>query len=349
MTVYDLAIVGGGMFGCLAGDEAARRHPDWNMLLLDRSGPAAGATGWSLAADIPFALTPAHRDLIEECERQWRRLAGEPAASLARGIRIVYVTGQDRLPALQAQLGERKLREASPAEMDTVRRMLPDVRIGAHELVVTHDEPGSVLPSREFVRELLRAGPMKASTRLATPHHVTAVRGGEPWYELACESGDLWRARRVILATGPWRLPHLPATPAPFTRSVVKRVAALRVALPVRAGDPIVFFPEDDLYVLPSTDGTAMVSFNRRCWGQDPDLLDGSLEEADRRSGVAVLAARCTAAAGRVVGGQAFCDRYTDDRLPYVWRAPRLAAMLAGSGSGVRLAPGMAARAVSAL
>ncbi|MEV4580454.1 FAD-dependent oxidoreductase [Nonomuraea jabiensis] len=174
------------------------------------------------------------------------------------------------------------------------------------------------------------------------------MREGVAGYELKGDDRETWRARRVILATGPWPLPALPE-PVP-TR--IKRVAALKAELPVRPGDPIVFFPEDDLFFLPGTDGTAMISFDRGCWDQDPADVDGSLDDGDLRIGLAAVRARSTAAASAVIGGQAFCDRYTGDRLPYVWNSagsPGLAAIMAGSGSGIRLAPGLAARAVSAV
>ncbi|MEV4580453.1 FAD-dependent oxidoreductase [Nonomuraea jabiensis] len=173
-TVFDLAIVGGEIFGCLAGDEAARRHPEWRVLLLDRCAPAAGATGWSLAADIPFGLSPAHHRLIAESERQWGRLAGSRAAGLVRRLPILYVVGRDRLPALQEQLGRRRLRQADAAEFEPVRRMLPDVTIREHEILVTHDEPGAVLPPREFVAELIGSGPMAANTSLRSDRCVAA-------------------------------------------------------------------------------------------------------------------------------------------------------------------------------
>jgi glycine/D-amino acid oxidase-like deaminating enzyme len=131
-----------------------------------------------------------------------------------------------------------------------------------------------------------------------------------------------------------------------------KRVAALHVPVPVGPDDPLVYFVDDDLFLLPLAHGSALASFYRDEWDTDPDSVDGRPSEGDLRAGAEVLRRRSRAAAEAVTGGRAFCDLYTEQRLPVVTRDPALpglAAIRGGSGSGVRLAPALAEEALHAV
>ncbi|MBV2153290.1 FAD-binding oxidoreductase [Kitasatospora sp. SUK 42] len=347
----DLAIVGGGVLGCLAADEAARRHPEWTTAVLDSRAPGSGATSWSAAADFPLAATDGHRELVRASDDYWREAVGSPISRLVRRVPMIYVTARDRLAALEGRVVDRGLRPANRSELRRMAEILPDMVLVPDEVVVTHDEPGSVLPARAFVEALLTTGPAARTTEVHPGQHVLDIESADGVYRLRTP-GVRWEARRVILAVGPWEAPAVNgrAVAAPPTR--VKRVAALRSRLPVRVGDPLVYFLDDDLFVLPVARGVALISFYRDVWDVAPHGMDGSVDGSDLEEGLRALSARSRLAAEGVVGGQAFCDRYTEQRLPFVWTTgelPGLAAVLAGSGSGVRLGPGLARRAVHAV
>jgi glycine/D-amino acid oxidase-like deaminating enzyme len=79
--------------------------------------------------------------------------------------------------------------------------------------------------------------------------------------------------------------------------------------------------------------------------------MDGRANEEDLRCGTDAVRRRSPAAADAVTGGRAFCDGYAPNRLPVVTPHPDhpgLVSIRGGSGSGVRLAPALAAEALRA-
>ncbi|WP_461003125.1 ArsO family NAD(P)H-dependent flavin-containing monooxygenase [Streptomonospora sediminis] len=73
-------------------------------------------------------------------------------------------------------------------------------------------QPGREFPSAAHVADYLTAYEQRYGLPVHRPVRVRAVRGDSGG--LAVESGSgVWRARRVISATGTWRAPYVPAYP----------------------------------------------------------------------------------------------------------------------------------------
>ena len=359
----DLAVVGGGVIGSFVAHEALRQRPDWRVLLLERSTIGAGATGWSAGVSFPLAATPRHRDLVRGSAAGYAALRGTPAGHFLRPVPMIYVVSRPNRDAVLARLVDVVPRPLTAAERARVTEILPDLSLGTDDELLTHDGHGFAVRARPLAETLtgfsrppaLRAHPPwdaaeRAEVQLG--QRVTAIDGVGDGYRLVTSHSG-FTARRVVLASGPWSTPTIrpvPLPPAPGSRR--KRIAALHARLPVRPGDPLVYFVDDDLFILPLTSGAALVSFYREVWDTDPDVADGRPDAADLRAGTAALARRSAAAAAAVTGGRAFCDLYTDHRVPVVTTDPALpglAAVRGGSGSGVRLAPALAAEAVAAV
>jgi D-arginine dehydrogenase len=342
----DLAIIGGGVAGCFTAHLAIRSHPDWRVVLLERESIGAGATGWSAGVSFPLASTPGHRDLVRASAVGYAELDEAAAQRCIRPVRMIYVVPRDREAALRSRLVDAAPRPATGEEVGRVARMLPDLRLGADEVLVTHDGHGFAVDARTLA-ETLAAG-----AEVLPGRTVMAVERRGDAYQVLTKAEE-WSARRVVMASGPWRPPAVHPVPLPEPPDARrKRVAAVHVALPVGPGDPLVYFLEDDLFILPLSAGAALASFYRDEWDTDPDTLDGRPSPEDLRTGTAVLRGRSAAAAAAVTGGRAFCDLYTEHRLPVVIRDPALpglAAIRGGSGSGVRLAPALAAEALRAV
>ncbi|MQA25160.1 MAG: FAD-dependent oxidoreductase [Micromonosporaceae bacterium] len=357
----DLAVVGGGVIGCFAAYQAVRAHPDWRVVLLERVAIGAGATGWSAGACFPLAATAAHRALVRDSAASYAALAGTAAHQFVRPVQMIYVAGPDRLAGLQERVVDAALRPVSDSERGAVARMLPGVRLAAGEELVTHDGHGFAVHARALAEGLAAEFAERAEIQLGQA--VGAVEADGDGYRLLAD-GVTWSARRVVVASGPWALPTVRPLPGPGPGAGQraswpepagarrKRVAALYTRLPVTLDDPLVYFLDDDLFVLPLCVGSALVSFYRDEWDTDPDAVDGRADDADLRAGIAALHGRSAAAAEAVTGGRAFCDLYTEHRLPMVSADPAmpgLAAVRGGCGFGVRLAPALAGAALRAV
>lgn len=343
----DLAIVGGGVIGCFSAYQAVRSNPQWHVVLVERSAIGAGATGWSAGVSFPLAATPGHRELVRASAAGYAALRGTAADRFIRPVRMIYVVRRDRAEALADRLVDATPRPVTGGEHGAVARMLPGLRLAGDECLLTHDGHGFVVAARPLAEALLAA--TGRAVRVERGRAVTAVERHGDGYRLLTGDGG-WSARRVVLACGPWETPAVHPVPLPEPPGARrKRIAALHVRLPVLEVDPVVYFVDDDLFVLPLAAGEALVSFYRDEWDTDPDTVDGRPDDADLRAGTEALRRRSVPAAAAVTGGRAFCDLYTEHRLPVVRHdpaVPRLAAVRGGSGSGVRLAPALAERAL---
>jgi D-arginine dehydrogenase len=343
----DLAVVGGGVIGCFVAYQAARSHPDWRVMLLERSTIGAGATAWSAGVSFPLGATPRHQQLVRASAAEYAALPGTLTQRFLRPVQMIYVVGRDGLDALRDRVVDVELRDTTSAQRQQVARMIPDIQLAAGEEMVTHDGHGFAVNARQLARALVAE-----QVEVGLGQHVNIIESQGDGFRLGADGAE-WSARRVVVASGPWPVPQVRPAPllaAPHARR--KRVAAVHADLPVGLGDPLVYFVEDDLFVLPMSTGSALVSYYRDEWDVDPATVDGLANEQDLRFGIGALRRRSAPAAAAVTGGQAFCDLYTEARLPVVISDPSipgLAAIRGGSGSGVRLAPGLAREALGAV
>jgi len=349
-VIANLAVVGGGVIGSFTVYEAVRLHPDWRVLLLERSAIGAGATTWSAGVSFPLGATPRHRELVRASAIGYAALRDTPVGPFLRPVQMIYALDRANLPAFRDRIVGPPLRPVTAAERRRVMAIFPDLRLGEREEMVTHDGHGFVVQARLVAEALVAAIGGRAEIQLG--QQVNAIETDGDSYRLLAEHGE-WSAQRVILACGPWTPP--PVRPVPLAAvpgARRKRVAALHARLPVSTGDPLVYFVDDDLFVLPLAAESALVSFYRDEWDTDPDASDGRPSADDLRAGRAALERRSASAAAAVIGGRAFCDLYTENRLPVVTSEaaiPGVAAVRGGSGSGVRLAPALAAGALRAV
>jgi D-arginine dehydrogenase len=354
----DLAVVGGGVIGAWVAYAAVRSHPHWRVTLFERAavgapGPrpvamGAGATDWSAGVSFPLAATAAHVSLVRDSAAWYASVRGSVAGGHVRELQMVYVTAD--AAALAARVVDVALRPVTGGERTRIGELLPGLRLAPGEDMLTHDGHGFAVRARPFVDALVAS--CGDALRVVGGVRVDAVDIGVSGWRLHA-AGESWMAEHVVLACGPWSLPALrPALLAdpPGTRR--KRIAALHATLPVRADDPLVSFVDDDVFILPLRPSQTLVSFYREEWDTDPDCIDGTPSAADLAAGTTALARRSSVAAAAVTGGRAFCDLYTPHRLPHVISHPDargLVAIRGGSGSGVRLAPALAARAIAAV
>jgi glycine/D-amino acid oxidase-like deaminating enzyme len=130
----------------------------------------------------------------------------------------------------------------------------------------------------------------------------------------------------------------------------VKRVTALHLAAPTGPAVPAVLFPADDQFLLPGRH-EALFSFYRDVWPAPGEPLLPGIDAADVEHGRRALRERSAVLAESIVGGRAFYDAYAPQRIPRLDAdpdRPGLVYVQGGSGSGVGLAPALAARALRA-
>jgi len=196
---FDVAVVGGGVFGLATAVELARRGR--GVAVIDRFGcghPATSSTGRSrgirIAYDHPFYVLLA-RDAI----RRWRDLESRT------GRTILHLKGQIDFGAAAKLAGiVAAVREAGGEveEMTSaaLRRLLPHLQLGAEESGLFHPEAGTVLSDEAMAA--LKAQAVAAGVTLFEQERVLAIDPGAS--ARLTTSARTLSAGTVVVAAGPW-------------------------------------------------------------------------------------------------------------------------------------------------
>lgn len=119
MRSYDFAIVGAGITGCSAAYRLARAGA--RVVVIDRYGPAAMASGWTLAGVRQSGRDPAELPMARRAVALWADLDAELDA-----------------PTHYRQNGNLRLAR-TPSEVDTIRQMVTAQRALGLDLQVLED------------------------------------------------------------------------------------------------------------------------------------------------------------------------------------------------------------------
>jgi glycine/D-amino acid oxidase-like deaminating enzyme len=338
--MHDIAVVGAGIVGCTIARELLAREPDLDVTLLERDMVGSGATRRSAGLHIPRGADTTVREMTAYSQGYWAAERVVDPQLPIFSVPMTVVAGAGHAGAVEQRylpaLGFHRLADVeSGGEGDLAWRV-----DGAHyaDVYELTQHFATELRSRARVAEGQRVVGLDVH-----PHGVGVRLGG----------GETVRAGRVVLAPGPWLAdPAWQGLLAPL-RLRVKRVVALHVAAPVEPGDGVTVYEDEDAFLLPlARRGHWLFSYTSRRWDVHPDRDLGGLTPAERADATAALARRAPHLAGRVTGARVFCDAYSPDRVPQISRLdPSGRVLFAGAtnGSGYRLAPAIAARAVDLL
>ncbi|HEX2205123.1 MAG TPA: FAD-dependent oxidoreductase, partial [Longimicrobium sp.] len=301
---WELAVVGAGVVGVSAAYLAARSGA--RVLLLDQAAVGAGATRWSAALDVPWAPEPAKRALADESAALWKAFSREAGVRLRRLPCFAVVEDGDRERVIAGFGGA--AREASQAALVYVTGY---VEPGASACVLALDRalrPPPVETTRRLARAARRGG-----AEVWEGARVDALEADGEGQALHLGDGRRVRARRVLVATGPW-IGRGPGAEAARRHGVrVKTVAALHVDARPRPGAPAVLFPDDDAFLLPMPErGQWLFSFASQAWDPAPEGPH-VIGPSDWGRALEILSRRAPSLTGRVRGGRVFCDAFAPD------------------------------------
>jgi D-arginine dehydrogenase len=344
---HDLVVVGAGIVGAAVATQARLLRPTARILLLDRSQVGSGATRHSAALSPPIGATAALRRLAERAERWYTEREHDGEMPPRRQLAAFWVVPESSIPWFRAEFVANPPVPATGGDLVRLRDAYPDLVVRPDETVWCSEGvwAGAAEATARSLAARLNQATGSACLEGVEVHDVQPDENG---FVLFTGAGQWLRARHVVLATGPW----LADKPTAGWEVRVKKVAALLLARRPRQDDPAVVFWEEDTFLLPLPDrGVTLFSFCCPTWDVHPDA-SLVLDRPELDAAVDLLAARSAGLAAAVAGGRAFCDGYLPAHLPAVTEDPeRPGLLLAGgcSGSGFRLAPGLAELAVARL
>ncbi|WP_204289294.1 NAD(P)/FAD-dependent oxidoreductase [Microbispora amethystogenes] len=354
---FDLAVVGAGIVGAMTGHLALEREPGLRLLTVDQLDQldqldqgSPNATGLSAGLDVPTGRDERQRELAARSTALYRRLrAGRPGLPV-RPLDTFWLLARDNVGRLRETMAGPVLEEADP---DALSGVFPGLRPSGDQALLRSG--GSWRADvAGLTRALLDEQRGRSGCAVREDEEVTSLRPYGDGFLLAGEGGRaLAWCRTAVVATGPWAL-HGPFGERMRAAGLrIKKVAAFHLDLRPAGDAPALIFEDDDAFLLPQPEsGRWLFSFTSQEWDGSPVLGPPALSDGDHREAVRVLRRYVPWLAGALSGGRAFYDGYTPDRLPLVEPVPDhpgVVVAVGGNGSGFRLAPAIAERALALL
>ncbi|RZU44121.1 glycine/D-amino acid oxidase-like deaminating enzyme [Streptomyces sp. BK022] len=342
MTDADIAVIGGGVIGCLIAREITTRAPQSRVAVIDRDVVACGATRRSAGLHFPRGTTPRVREMADLSQTSYEELLGDepslPIHPLALSVLSSNAAGVER-----TYLGRAGLTPAQDVHggLITVPRGTSVwTGRGCH-----YADVGAL--TEALARHLRPRVAFREGTR------VTAVEPGSAAVTLRLSTGESFSASKAVLAPGPWLADPAWRSLVEPLGARVKKVIALHVDGVPEAHAGAVVFEDEDAFLLPLHHrGHWLFSYTCQEWDVEPDDIAEGISAAHLAEARACLERYAPGLAARATSGRVFCDAYSPTREPLVRALDDSARVVfagAANGSGYRLAPAIAAETADLL
>jgi D-arginine dehydrogenase len=338
----DIAVIGGGVIGCLVAREIITRAPRSRVAVIDRDVVASGATRRSAGLHFPRGATPRVREMADRSQTFYEELLGSepllPVHPLA-----MHVLSSDAATVERTYLGRAGLvpAQAVPGGLVTAPQGT-SVWTGRG---CQYADVGAL--TEALARQLRPRVAFREGTR------VIAVEPGSSAVTLRLSTGETLGASKAVLAPGPWLADPAWRSLVEPLGARVKKVVALHVDRVPEAHAGAVVFEDQDAFLLPLHHrGHWLFSYTSQEWDVEPDDIAGGLSAAHLAEAHASLDRYAPGLAAHTTSGRVFCDAYSPAREPLVRALDESARVVfagAANGSGYRLAPAIAAETADLL
>jgi sarcosine oxidase subunit beta len=278
-VIYDLAIVGGGVWGSAAAQEAVRAGAK-SVLLLEKNaglGEESSAKSGGILTDLLWhpedqAFVTRSRTLYEEA----RERSGDASVARAFG-QLTLGEGEyvDQLQRREADLRARGVRYEMLDKAEIVRRYpkLDRLRDGVVGMWTPDDWHVNPTAFAQAAVDVARAQGLVLGTGCRAER--IRLEGGK----VIIVSGDArYEAERVLISAGTWTRKLLRT--AGFDIALRPyRVQLSSVQVSEAHGLPMVWHLETDVYMVPEGSHNMLAGDGTRLWEHDPDDYQESGDE----------------------------------------------------------------------
>lgn len=326
---YDVAVVGAGVVGCAVADALAPTH---DVLVLDRAGVAAGATGRAAGLVAPTLFYGDVPDVARHANEFFRAFDDTHGFTFTERRRYDYVS-HGEADAARARAAARADAGFSVRylDADAVEEEAPRLRLDDFAGAIRYDDAGWVDPYA-----LATALQRRATDRGATFRLDQAVEAVEPGRVVLPD--DEMAVDEVVVAAG-WNTPDLVDAPLPI-RSYRTQCVVLEPREALNDTFPLGRVGTEHLYFRPEHNGDLLV-------GGSHTLVDdpvGVSQQADESfvEDVALTIPNLVRGMGDagLVNGWAGVDSATPDARPILDRVADGVTVAVGfNGLGVLASP----------
>lgn len=346
---FDCAVVGGGILGAMAYHYARLAAPHSRHILFERNTIGCGSTGYSGGLMPIIGPTQAALSMALRSRDLYRNLlAADPATPVFQRD-TYWIVPKERRPDLEAAVGRPLAgRDTLPAELQDI---YPDLRLPDGYLIAFDDRVWVADPYRLTHRLAMHEagsdGPESMVVEGIEIEDIVREKGG---LRLKRSDGRSTRARRVIVAPGPWMNQGPTHTWADDMAIRTKRTVCLHFRRSVASPAPVLIFYDEQAFILPLPDRhRILMNYTADEWDVSPQIGEMHITEKDTSIALGILERFVPGLVDEYTGGQVFCDAYAPHRRPRIESVdalPGCVLLAGGSGSGVRLAPALAERAI---
>ncbi|MBN9047689.1 MAG: FAD-binding oxidoreductase [Rhizobiales bacterium] len=343
MASETLLIVGGGIIGHMIAWKACMSDASLNVTIIERDLPGAGASAHAAGLHFPLSRTKDGRELSLASQNFYMSaLREDPSLPISPLALRIHCPMAANATLMEAMTDGANLK-IDPDGMKVAGALGSDLPVWTAYGANRADVHRLIIAIRHALKGRLCVIDGLNVQDIEERQDSVVVKTRDEY----CLSGD-----RLVLAPGPWALdePFLPYVEELGIR--IKRVVAFHVDEAEAPRNTVDLFFEVDAFLMPRFDGRTLFSFTRLEWDVSPDNLARGVSAADREEAEAVIAKVAPGLSGKLLGGQVFCDAYSQDRVPIaktVGESGRIAFAGAGNGSGYRLAPAIADKALGAI
>jgi glycine/D-amino acid oxidase-like deaminating enzyme len=362
---FDLVIIGGGILGLLAALKVVQEKPNWRIAIYDRDLIGSGATRYSLGMSYSYAKSVFRKTLTEESLPEW-----DSIQQLIPGLpmRRLNLYGFSKHENLDKTINNFVTMEASPSK--------PKVLADENKSTFLKQFPWLLLPDKTDLLEANYADEayvMELAKMMAD--YLREKTNVEIYETVAIEDWDTSKAKRpkdypysddaplilrasdgqsmitqyALLTPGPW-------VEASFWKSLLqplkirnKKIISFHFEIKPDDNAPVIFAFDEQAFFIPSYKNKYwLLSVTSPVWDITPDD-PLTLTRNDREHAFNFLEKFAPSFIPFYRGGRVFCDAYGPDLNPVICSLgdnPRLIYAGAGSGSGFRLGPAIANRAI---
>jgi D-arginine dehydrogenase len=342
VTDVGIAVIGGGIIGCLVAREITTRAPQSKVTVIDRDVVACGASRRSAGLHFPRGSTPRVREMADLSQTFYEELLGrEP--SLPIHPLALHVLSSDAAGTGRTYLSRAGLEPAQevPGKLVTAPQGT-SVWAGRG---CQYADVGAL--TEALARQLRPQVAFREGTR------VTAVQPGSSAVTLRLSTGETLSASKAVLAPGPWLADPAWRSLVEPLGARVKKIVALHVDRVPQPAEGAVVFEDQDAFLLPLHHrGHWLFSYTCDEWDVEPDDIAQGLSADHLAQAHAVLERYAPGLAAYTTSGRVFCDAYSPTREPLVRALDEGARVIfagAANGSGYRLAPAIAAETADLL
>lgn len=339
-----IAIVGGGIIGCLIARELLKSSPEAQISLIERDLVGQGASLRSAGLHFPLGRTDRVRRMSAYSQRFYSSLQHQDPSIPIYDVKLSVLAPQDGFEGLRVNF----LAEATLAH----RAINPNEEVRVPGGFGAWDVVGCQYADvHGLVQHLARS--LRKKVEFLEGTEVRELTSSALGARLALSTGDTLNVDRVVLAPGPW-------LNAPAWRELlkplgarVKKIVAMHLNRAPAETDRATLFLLEDAFLLPvRSRGHWLYSFTCQEWDVEPDEIATSISERHVAEARSILENYAPSLAEMRFSGRVFCDAYSINGEPEVRVVDEHQRILfagTGNGSGYRLAPAIASQTVKLL